>query len=125
MKFGRVHLLWVPLLLGGCHPSGKQVVGTYLTPYSRGADYVVLGADHSYVHCRKPNGIAASQAGTWHFQQQAGQEKLILRDWFFYTGPFADMDPGRLGVKTSCSVYWSKDKLLFNPDFDEYNYYRL
>jgi hypothetical protein len=116
-----VLVLFLSCFLLGCGPNAAKVAGRYVAAYGHGTDFVDLKADYSYVHYSTAQATIRQQTGTWRIKQERWEPRLILEDWVFY---IAARDNERLGRKTGVSVPWDKDRLLFEPDFDEFNYYR-
>jgi hypothetical protein len=108
--------------LTACHPSGEEVAGKYYAKHNKGIEYIEMRVDGTFTQYFKTDTIEESNEGDWEFERKKGQWKLEFDGYIAYVTPCDEELSGKSGY---ASVYWELDKLLFFPDFEEYNYYRM
>lgn len=123
MKKLIVNLILI-MSLTACHPSGEEVAGKYYAKHNKGIEYIEMRVDGTFKQYFKNDIIEENNEGTWKFELRNGQEKLSLAGYIHYVYPVENTSVG-IGKKRFASIYWELDKLLFFPDFEEYNYYRM
>lgn len=110
--------------LTSCHPSGKEVAGKYYARHGKGTDCIELQEDGTFKQYFKNDTTENTNEGTWKFETELKQEKLLFRDYVTYALP-DDVELSGIGKKGSASIYWEKDKIIFYTGAEEkYNYYR-
>jgi len=117
--------LIIIMSLTACHPSGEEVAGKYHAKHDKGTEYIEMKADGTFTQYFKNDTIEESNEGTWEFEYRKGQWKIELADYVTYALPINnEIAQSRIGKKGFASVYWEEGRIIFNPDYENYNYHR-